>query len=604
MSIYITPNPEQTGVRSGELYVLDTSGGYSLDQNFSRINLNALSPITQYDVTDAIQIYFSVRTFNDKIGVYKDASNNNVVQLLYDISLDSLLVDDLTLDTVDFLQNTNSTAILSLGKLSTLYSDFDATVKSYFGDPYGFSTFFANEGLTLNNGIFNNNTFLEVINGFSFSVAGSYVTDLSGSVTVNDLNKHLRYITAANPFNNRLPEKNYDITEGFLEGDLIFVPNGINISLKVDIQPEGFININNMGPGNLSLIDASLNYYNNTTSVGKTTTYSATNITQTYNVPILIILTNKDYYTLDNYGKNWDVTFNTSIYWLSIGLSSTGQYQTLITETGDIYISRNYGKTWAVTYNIGSASSNSIGISETGQYQTASNGAEIYVSSNYGQNWLQVYSFGTSTVYVCVSLSGRYQTLVSCGDTVYRSSNYGLTWTSLQDTNSDLYNSITAFPTAGCAMSFTGELQVIASESIYISNDYGETWTNVFADEFSDRNWDAISISSDGKYQTALDSGGDLYRSEDFGITWNYIDDPILLDNQWKDIAMSAGGQFQTALEEGGAIYTSTNYGVSWSANTSANLQGKNWQCVAISANGVYQTIAEYGGGIYASRLT
>jgi photosystem II stability/assembly factor-like uncharacterized protein len=604
MSIYITPNPNQTGARSGDLYVLDTSGGFSLDQTFPQINMNALSPITQYDVTDAIQVHFSVRSLNDKIGVFKDASNNKVVQLLYDLSADSLLVDDLTLDTVDFLQNVNSTTILSLGKLTTLYSDFDATVKSYFGDPLGFSTFFANENFAVNNGIFNNNTFLEIINGFSFSVAGSYVTDLSGAIKITDLNKHLRYITAANPFNNRPTADNYDITEGFLDGDLIFVPNGMVITLTVNIQPEGYVNINNMGPSNLSLIDSSLNYFNNTTGVGKSTTYSLTNITQTYNVPVLLILSNKDYYTLGNYGQTWTNVLATNVNWLAIGMSSTGQYQTLITDTGDIYISRNYGQTWTVSYNIGSGASNSIAVSDTGQYQTASNGEKIFISSNHGRNWLQTYSMGSSTIYVSISLNGQYQNVVSCGDTVYQSNNYGITWTGYQDQGSALYNSIETFPTAGCAMTYTGQTQVIATESIYISNDFGRTWTSPFTDEFNDKNWDSVDISSDGRYYTALDSGGDIYRSDDHGVTWNYVNDPLLLDKQWSAIAMGASGQFQTALEQGGAIHVSTDYGVSWANATDPNLQNRNWQCVAISANGVYQTIAEYGGGVYTSRLT
>jgi len=603
MSIYISQNPSQTGPRSGDLFVLDTSGGFTVDQSFRRINLNAMSPISQYDVTDAIQIYFSVRTFNDKIGVFKDASNNKVVQLLFDLSSDNLLVDGVNIDTVDFLQNVNVDSILSMGKLTTLYSDFNSTVKSYFGDPYGFATLFSNENINLNNGIFNASNFIEIINGFSFSVAGSYVTDLSGSIQVNDLNNHLRYIVENDPFNNRPQGGNYELTTGFLEGDLIFVPNGINVTLTIDIQPEGFSNIRNTGPSNLSAIDSSLNYFNNTTSVGKKTTYSLTNITQSYNVPVLLILTNKDAYTLSNFGENWIIAYNQNIKWLAVCMSSTGQYQTAIEEFGDIYISSNYGRNWAIKYNIGNATSNCVAMSNTGQYQTASNGQEIYVSNNYGQTWLQVYSFGSSNVYVSISLNGQYQTVVSCGDTVYQSDNFGLTWTGYQDQNSDLYNSIETFPTAGCAMTFTGQMQVIASETIYISNDFGKTWNNVFSDDFNDKNWDAISISSDGKYQTALDSGGDIYRSDDFGQTWNFINDPVIMDKQWKAIAMSAGGQFQTALEQGGNIYKSVDYGVTWSMTNASNVRGKNWQSIAISANGVYQSVAEYNGSIYISKL-
>jgi photosystem II stability/assembly factor-like uncharacterized protein len=601
----ITPNPPNTNgsTYSGSLYVYDTSGGFSLDQTLPQINLNNMSPVTQYDVTDAVQIYFSVRTLNDKIGIYKDASNNKVVELLFDLSTDNLLVDSINITTTDFLQNVNVPSMLSLGSLSTLYTDFDTTVKTYFGDPYGFSTFFAAEDYFVNGGIFDASAFVGIVNGFTFNIAGSFVSDLAGEVTINDLNNHLRYITATNAFNNRPSSDNYDITEGFVAGDLIFIPNGIKITLSVDIQPEGYVNINNMGPGNLSIIDSSINYSNNNTSVSKTTTYSITNITQSYNVPILLVLTNKDYYTLSNFGNNWKkIVFNQGIKWLAISMSANGQYQTAIEEFGDIYVSSDLGQNWTIKYNIGNATSNCVAMSQTGQYQTASNGHSIYISNNFGNTWLEVFSLGTTNIFVSISLNGQYQTIVSCGDNVYQSSNYGLTWTSLQDTTSDLYNSINIFPTVGCAMTFTGKMQVIASENIYISNDYGVTWNGIFS-SFDDRNWDSIAMSSDGKYLTALDSGGDIYRSDDYGQTWNYINETNVIDNLWQAIAMSAGGQFQTALEKGGSIYSSTDYGVTWSMSSDTNVIGKDWQCVAISANGVYQSSAEYNGSIYVSTL-
>ena len=608
MSLMVTPNPpcdSSGGIYTGNLFVLDTSGGFSLQQGFREINLNTMSPITQYDVTDAIQIYFSVRTINDKIGVYKDASNQNVVQLLFDLSTDSLLVDNATITTSDFLQNVKRDRIISLGNISTLYSDFDKTVKTYFGDPYGFSTFFADEDFFVN-GVFDASSFVGIINGFTFNIAGSYVTDLSGTVTINDLNNHLRYITAANPFNNRPSENNYDITEGFVEGDLIFIPNGIQIKLTVDIQAESFVNITNMGPGNLAKINNLINYNNIQTGVSKVTNYSNTNITQTYNVPILLVLSNVDAFNFDNFGKVFDIALNITNNWLAVCMSSTGQYQTAIEEFGDIYVSNDYGKTWSIKYNIGNAMSNCVGMSYTGQYQTASNGLNIYTSNNYGVTWTEVYSFGSSNIYVCISLNGRYQTVLSCGDTVYQSNNYGLTWDNIfTDKDSDIYNSIAIFPTAGLAMSFTGQIQVIASENIYISNDYGDTWNHTFTDDdFIDKNWQSIAISSDGKYQTALDNGGNIYISSDTGTTWNFVNDPNLLNQEWHTVTMSAGGQFQTALDNGGNVYVSIDYGNTWKASTSTNTQNKNWQCAAISANGVFQTIAEFGGYIYNSKLT
>jgi len=604
MSYYLTPNIENNGVYSGDCYVYDASGGFSIERGFPQINLNTTTPITQYNVSDALQLRFSVRILNDKIGVIKDDNNDKVIQLFYDASNDTLNVDSLTVSTDEFIGALNPESVISMGKLSSLYSDFNYTVKQYFGDPFGFSTFFAGDfNFNVNRGVFDASAFINIINGNTFDMVGSYITDLSGYFSINDLNKHLRYITSTNVFNNRPYDQNFDITEGFLEGDLIFIPNGMNITLKLNIEAEPYVNINNTGPLNLQMVDTSLNYYDPITNVQKVTTSSITNITQSYSVPILLILSNTDLFNFDNFSKNWYKTFDSTIKWLAISMSSDGRFQCAIEEYGDIYISNDFGITWTVKYNIGNAVSNSVAMSSSGQYITSSNGSSIYISNNYGNSWTQVYSFGNSNIYVCISLNGQYQTIVSCGDTVYTSNNYGLTWNSLQDNTSDLYNSIEAFPTAGLAMSYNGQYQTIVSETIYLSHDYGVTWFQPIMDQFEDRNWISVAMSSNGQYQTALDSGGDVYTSSDYGNTWNYIDNPIMLDNEWQCVRMSATGKYQTAIEKFGTIYFSIDYGVTWTMSPSTNIINRNWQALAISSNAQYQTAVEYDGSIYISKL-
>ena len=93
MSYYLTPNIQNNGVYSGDCYVYDASGGFSIERGFPDINLNKTTPITQFNVTDALQLKFSVRLLNDKIGVIKDETNQNVIQLFYDLSNDVLNVD-------------------------------------------------------------------------------------------------------------------------------------------------------------------------------------------------------------------------------------------------------------------------------------------------------------------------------------------------------------------------------------------------------------------------------------------------------------------------------------------------------------------------------
>jgi photosystem II stability/assembly factor-like uncharacterized protein len=614
---YLTPNLHPDGAYSGLTYVFDTSGGFTLDKSLPQATLNA-SPIAQYDVTDALQLKFNVRTLNNKIGIIKDSSNSSVIEVCYYDSNQDILVNDqgeitdsVTINTTDFLSGLNTSNVVSMGKMSTLYSDFNYTVLEYFGAPQGFSSLFSNTSLfDTNTIIFDASGFINLLNGITFDPSGgSVISDLSGYFTVNNLNSHLRFVCLTDFFDNRpsTDTYNYNITDGFMAGDLIYIPDGISITLTVNIEKEA-PNHSNFGSDNLNSINDVINYINPVDNVKKITTSSGTNITQTYSIPILIILENNDHFNFGNYGYVW-VDFGTpngigNKNWLSVSVSSLGEYQSAVDNQGDIYISSNYGVTWTLSYNIGESYAISIGLSETGRYQTVSNGSNIFISNNYGINWNNVYTLVPNNIFLSVSLCGKYQSIISSGDSLYTSDNYGVNWTRYEDTFSDLYNSIETFPTGGISVSFTGQYQSIACESIYLSNDYGKTWNNAFADlDFEDHNWDGIAISSTGQIQTATDSGGEIYRSQDYGATWQPILSINVLDKNWQAVAMSANAQFQTALENGGSIYITNDTGNTWMVSPDLGVTNKNWQSISVSANGQYQTAVVHGGTIYCSNL-
>ena len=614
---YLTPNNQSGGVYTGLAYVFDTSGGFSIDQSFPQINLNPYSPIAQYDVTEAIQIRFSVRTLNNKIGIIKDQNNDKVLQALYyDASAETLtdefgnLTTSVSINSSEFLTGVKVSNIASMGKMSTLYSDFNYTVMEYFGAPYGFSSVFSNAtDFNANDGVFDAPSFINLVNGITFDgITGSVITDLSGQFTVNDLIKHLRFICGTNVFGNRPPSGNYGIPNGFMDGDLLYIPNGISITLSVAVEPEPYSPPDNVGPTNLHGVDSMVNWSEPQHNIHKVTTSTISNITQTYSVPILFILDNQDTFNFNNYGGLWnDVGTPLNLgnkYWLSVSVSSLGTYQSAVDEQGDIYISNDYGTSWTLAYNIGYSSTISIGVSQTGRFQTISNGMKIYISNDYGSTWTCVFTLGSSNIFVSVSLCGKFQTVLSCGDSVYTSNNYGVTWTRLADENSDLYNSIESFPTGGISLSFTGQYQCIACETIWISKDYGQHWKDAFEGQyFNDHNWEGISISSTGQIQSAIDSGGGIYISHDFGSHWNPVESLNVLNKEWQSISISANANFQTAIEIGGAIYVSLDYGSTWAISTDTNTYNRNWQSVSVSANGQYQTVVEYGGSIYTSTL-
>jgi len=624
---FVTPNKTQNGIYTGECYVFESSGGFAIESTFPEINLAPMTPLSQFDVTEAIQMTFSVRKLNDQLGIIKDECNNVILEVLnYDLSGQSLQTDSINIESTEFLNSINSQNIISMGNLSTLYSDFNYTVMQYFGDPTGLNTLFSyNNTLQMTNGVFDPASFLNLINGITFNIDGYYITDLSGSFTINDVNNHLRYVCDTNVFGNRTDTSDFifETRHGFLEGDLVFIPNGMSITLNVNIEVENFNNDFNFGPRNLSKIDDKINYTNTHTNVSKYTTYSLTNITQTFTVPILLVLTNKDTFNMSNFCQNWiDATTNTSVgkkNWLAVSLSGTGQFQAAVNSYGDIYVSNNYGNSgsWKYVFNIGTINyypvnpslSNSIAISANGQFITASNGSKIYVSNNYGDgsSWQITKEMNPTNIFVCISLNGQYQSVISCGDNIYASSDYGCTWYSITHNNSDLYNSITAFQFAGISISYNGRYQTIACEHIYLSSNYGENWykSPIGNDiDFDDRNWTGCSISSEGQYQTAIDSGGYIYTSSNYGEDWKYIITDVAGNNNWVSVSISANGKFQTVLNaNNGSVYFSTNYGNDWNTTHSTVAQNYNFQAVSISANGQYQTAVENGGAIYISNL-
>jgi hypothetical protein len=74
--------------------------------------------------------------------------------------------------------------------------------------------------------------------------------------------------------------------------------------------------------------------------------------------------------------------------WISVSVSSTGQYQTAVVNTsGQIYTSSNYGSSWSPPRD-SVRFWRAVSLSSSGQYQTAVvSGGLIYISSNFGETW-------------------------------------------------------------------------------------------------------------------------------------------------------------------------------------------------------------------------
>jgi hypothetical protein len=87
---------------------------------------------------------------------------------------------------------------------------------------------------------------------------------------------------------------------------------------------------------------------------------------------------------------------------------------------------------------------------------------------------------------------------------------------------------------------------------IYTSSDYGVTWAT--STGAGSRYWFSVSISSDGKYQTAVAYNGYIYTSSDYGVTW--ATSTGAGSRTWRSVSISSDGKYQTAVVDGGYIYT------------------------------------------------
>lgn len=286
-SIYNTPT---NGVHTGPYYAITGTGGYKIEQGIKDVSM-VITNIVQYDVTNSIQVYFDVRTFNIKLGLYKDASNVAIISSTYDVGAGAFPSDSITLTASDFMNGMTSTSqVISVGRYSSLYSDYNTFLTSYFSYASGFTSLFnTNSTININNGIFDASAFIYVIRGHTINPStGEYTKDLSGNVTINGVNGILKFLSSGNPFANRNTSTE-TIQNGFKEGDLIFIPGGLSTTLNLKIYNNG-ITMNSSGSQYLTGLINNSNY-----SVGyfsNSTTGSETAMSKVTNAPLLIKLAN------------------------------------------------------------------------------------------------------------------------------------------------------------------------------------------------------------------------------------------------------------------------------------------------------------------------
>lgn len=268
-----------TGAYATSVYALEATGGFTMERGFDDIKFRAASAPVHIDVTDSIQLTMDVATFNTKAGAFDAVS-------------DTVANDEISISAAELIAGvTSASQIISVGKYATLYSDFQAYVAAYFGFDGGFSSLFAaaSEFHIDGDDTFTGASFIRLLNGETEAAEGNYISNLTGSITISNINQLLRYAIDANVFGNRDPAtKNWGMSDKFVAGDLIWVPAGTTVTLKLAIDAESFAPLNNIGVSNTTSMTQSTNV--STGLFQSNTTATTTLISRTVTAPLLIKL--------------------------------------------------------------------------------------------------------------------------------------------------------------------------------------------------------------------------------------------------------------------------------------------------------------------------
>lgn len=276
----------------GLFYAYEASGGYVMEEGLTNIIMIPYEQINKIDVTESLQVKFDVRTFNKKIGLIKDASNTGIINSSYDPATNSFPVDSISLPANEFVSGMNTSQVIYVGKYTTLYSDFQMFLDSYFGYPSGFSSLFTIKSqIDIHGGVFDASALMNLMTYKALNASGEYVDTVSGEITIQHVNALLRFANQYNPFNNRSSSQS-NISQGFIDKDLIFIPTGTQVTLYVNIQNidayPNYITITPAGTANIQAISG--DYTNGNFS--QVTTVTSDYIKRVVKVPLLIRLTN------------------------------------------------------------------------------------------------------------------------------------------------------------------------------------------------------------------------------------------------------------------------------------------------------------------------
>ena len=169
-----------------DIYYIPSIGWFNIEQHFGTIPLEEVT-IQDLDLTLALQLKVNVRTFNEKIGLIKDASNNTIIQSSFDSSNNVFSIDDISLNYQDILPDIITDNVISVGGFSSMYRDFKRNVINYYEHADNVSLFNNISKVILDEPEFTKDDFVNIFTNINSD--GGY--DISGQIYISEVSNTL-----------------------------------------------------------------------------------------------------------------------------------------------------------------------------------------------------------------------------------------------------------------------------------------------------------------------------------------------------------------------------------------------------------------------------
>lgn len=208
----------------GLYYAGKAEGAFWMEEGAHYIELIRLHHFEQYDMTNAIQIGFDVRILNEKLKLLK-SDDHTIISSQFENG--QFPFDTISITVNELLSQINIDSVISFEPWKYIMDNFTDYVANYFN-----GTYIINHEPPLTK-----ETFVQLFKNIKSSI--------KGEIKIKFIQSLLEDFIAYNPFENRL--QNEGLEYGFMSGDLLYIPNGLSITLTMNIlSPTKPITVNDL----------------------------------------------------------------------------------------------------------------------------------------------------------------------------------------------------------------------------------------------------------------------------------------------------------------------------------------------------------------------